>query len=58
MKLLNKCIPFVWDELAQHAFDNIKHAITHAPVLQPPDYMKDYFLYVVVSINNIGMVLL
>ena len=38
-------------------FDNLKHALTHAPVLQPPDYTKDYSLYVATSLSTIGMVL-
>ena len=50
-------MPFLDDELAQHAFDNINHTIMHAHVLQPPDYKKYYFLYVVASLTAIGMVL-
>ena len=57
MRLLKKDTPFVWDELAQHVFNNIKHALTHAPMLQPPDYTRDYSLYVVASLSTIGMVL-
>ena len=41
----------------QHAFDNLKHALTHAPVLQPPYYTKDYSLYGATSLSTIGMVL-
>ena len=41
----------------QHVFDYLKHALTHAPVLQPPNYTKDYSLYVVTSLSTIGMVL-
>ena len=41
----------------QCALDNLKHALTHAPVLQPPDYTKDYSLYVATSLSTIGMVL-
>ena len=41
----------------QRAFDNLKHALTHALVLQPPNYAKDYSLYVVASFSTIGMVL-
>ena len=53
MRLLKKDTPFVWDDFVQHAFDNLKHA----PVLQPPNYVKDYSLYVVASLSTIGMVL-
>ena len=38
--LLKKGKPFVWDDLAQRAFDTLKHVITHAPLLQPPDYNR------------------
>ena len=57
MRLLKKNTPFVWDDLAQHAFNTLKHAITHAPILQPPNYTKDYSLYVAASLSTIGMVL-
>ena len=57
MRLLKKHTPFVWDDFTQHAFDNLKHALMHAPVLQPPNYAKDYSLYVVASRSTTGMVL-
>ena len=47
MMFLKKDTPFIWDDFTQRAFDNLKHALTHAPVLQPPNYAKDYSLYVV-----------
>ena len=56
-RLLKEDTPFVWDDLTQRAFDNLKHALTHAPVLQPPNYAKDYSLYVAASLSTIGMVL-
>ena len=37
--------------------DTLKHAIMNASVLQPPDYSKDYSLYVVMSLTTIGTVL-
>ena len=54
--LLKNYTPFVWDDLTQHAFNTLKHVITHAPVLEPPDYAKYYSLYVVSSLITIGMV--
>ena len=57
MRLLKKDTPFSWDNFVQRAFDNLKHALTHALVLQPPNYTKDYSLYVVASLSTIGMVL-
>ena len=57
MRLLKKDTPIVWDDLAQHASDTLKHAIMHALVLQPPNYTRDHSLYVVASLTTIGMVL-
>ena len=57
MRLLKKDTPFFWDDQAQRAFDNLKHALTHSPVIHPLDYLKDFLLYVVASTTTIGMVL-
>ena len=35
MRLLKKNTPFFWDDQAQCAFDNLKHALTHSPVIHP-----------------------
>jgi len=40
MCLLKKDTPFIWDDEAQHAFDNLKYALTHAPLLHPPQLHK------------------
>ena len=40
MRLLKKDTPFIWDEFAQHGFDNLKHALTHASLLQKPNYIR------------------
>ena len=57
MRLLKKDTSFFWDDLSQQDFDNMKHALTHSPVLHPPDYSKDFLLYVTTSTTTIGMVL-
>jgi hypothetical protein len=57
MCLLKKDIPFLWDEAAQSSFDALKHALTTAPLLRPPNYNKDFLLYMVVAESTIGMVL-
>ena len=57
MQFLKKGIPFVWDDLVQHSFDNLLHAFMHAPLLQPLDYTKDCFLFADEFITTIGMVL-
>ena len=38
MCLLKKDTPFFWDDQAQQAFANIKHALTHSPMINPLDY--------------------
>ena len=57
MHLLKKDTPFFRDDQAQWAFDNLKHALTHSPIIHPPDYSKYFLLYVVASTTTIGMVL-
>ena len=58
MRLLKKNTPFFWDDQTQHTFDNLKHALTHLPVIHPPDYSKDFLLYIVASATTIAMVLM
>jgi hypothetical protein len=57
MRLLQKDVPFIWDNTAQRSFNALKHALTHAPLLHPPDYTKDYLLYLAASTSTIAMVL-
>jgi hypothetical protein len=57
MCLLKKDVPFLWDEAAQCSFDALKHALTTAPLLRPPNYNKDFLLYLAVVESTIGMVL-
>jgi hypothetical protein len=56
MRLLQKNV-FIWDNTAQWSFDALKHALTHAPLLHPPAYTKDYILYLAASTSIIAMVL-
>jgi hypothetical protein len=57
MCLLKKYVPFYWDDAAQCSFDALKHALTTAPLLRPPNYNKDFLLYLVAVESTIGMVL-
>jgi hypothetical protein len=57
MHLLKKDVPFLWDEAAQCSFDTLKHALTTAPLLQPPNYNKDFLFYLAAAESTIGMVL-
>ena len=57
MRLLKKDTLFYWDDQAKWAFDNLKHALTHSPMIDPLDYSKDFLLYIVASTTIITMVL-
>ena len=57
MHLLKKDTLFFWDDQAQRGFDNLKHALTHSPMIHPPYYSKDFLLYVFSSDTTIEMVL-
>jgi len=55
--LLKQGTPFVWDEVAQKSFDDLKTILINAPLLHPPNYHRDYFLYLAASSSTIIMVL-
>jgi hypothetical protein len=57
MRLLKKDVPFLWDEAVQCSFDALKHTPTTAPLLRPPNYNKDFLLYLAATESTIGMVL-
>jgi hypothetical protein len=57
MCLLKKDVPFHWDEAAQHSFKEFKRALTTAPLLRPPNYNKDFLLYLFATELTISMVL-
>jgi hypothetical protein len=57
MHLLKKDVPFFWDEATQHSFNALKHALTTAPLLRPPNYNKDFLLYLAATESTIGTVL-
>ena len=57
MILLQKDVPFIWDELSQCSFDALKHDLTHTPLLHPHNYMIYYILYLATSTSTIAMVL-
>ena len=54
---LLKDTTFCWDDQAQEFFDALMQALASAPVLSPPDYSRDFFIYVAGSMETIGMVL-
>jgi hypothetical protein len=57
MHLLKKDVPFYWDDVAQCSFEVLKHALTTAPLLRPPNYNKYFLLYLAATESTIGMVL-
>ena len=57
MRLLKQDTPFVWDETAQLAFETLKKDLLSAPLLRPPDYSRDFILYLATSESTIGVVL-
>jgi hypothetical protein len=57
MHLLKKYVPFHWDDAAQISFEALKHSLTTTPLLRPPNYNKDFLLYLVAAESTIGMVL-
>jgi hypothetical protein len=42
---------------AQESFDSLKKDLVSVPLLNPPDYSRDYLLYISTSEDTIGMVL-
>ena len=57
-RLLKKGSEFVWDTIANNAFEALKLSLTRAPLLFPPDNSRDNFLYLAASDYTIGMVLI
>jgi hypothetical protein len=58
MRLLKKGSKFVWDTIANKAFEDLKLSLTHASLLFPPNYSHDYFLYLTALDYTIAMVLI
>jgi hypothetical protein len=57
-RLLKKGSEFIWDTTANKAFEALKLSLTRTPLLFPPDYSQDYFLYLAASNYTIAMVLI
>ena len=57
IELTKNDIPFVWSSKQQVAFDQLKHAITSAPVLQLPNQSYPWILYTDASGYAVGGVL-
>lgn len=56
-RLLKRDIHFRWDAVAQESFECLKGLLVSATLLRPPDYHRDYTLYLATADTTIGMVL-
>ena len=56
MCVLKKDTTFCWDKQAQESLDALKQSLSLAPVISPPEYSRDFLLYVAASTETIGMV--
>src|SRR5436189_605734 len=55
--LLKKKTPFEWTDKQQRAFDFLKERLMEAPILQYPDFGKQFILYTDASGTGLGAVL-
>ncbi|XP_017635922.1 uncharacterized mitochondrial protein AtMg00860-like [Gossypium arboreum] len=44
-ELLQKNVPFIWDDQCQRSFETLKQMLTKAPVLTLPESGKDFVVY-------------
>ena len=56
--LLKKDVPFHWNAAQDKSFNDLKFALTHAPVLAFPDYQVPFILYTDASALGLGAVLM
>jgi len=56
--LLKKDVVFIWDDKAIKYFEEIKDAISQAPVLISPDHSRDFIIFSFSSQDTITGVLL
>ena len=57
-QLLRKNVPWNWTDSCEHAFQGVKHALTHAPVLALPDPELPFEVVTDACQTGIGAVLL
>ena len=58
MRLLTrKNNPFVWTEVCQAEFEDIKAALCEAPILAHPDHNRDFILTTDASVTGFGAIL-
>ena len=52
------CLPFQWTEQEDTAYQALKVILSQAPIVQPPDWTKDFHVFVDASDITIGSVLM
>ncbi|KAB2631036.1 S ribonuclease [Pyrus ussuriensis x Pyrus communis] len=57
-RLTRKDVKFEWDDRCEQRFQQLKHCLTHAPVLALPDDSGDFEVYSDASLNGLGCVLM
>ncbi|XP_060968195.1 uncharacterized protein LOC133035834 [Cannabis sativa] len=56
-RLMQKNVPFIWDEACQNAFESIKKYLLHPPVLRAPILGKPLILYITSLDRSLGAML-
>ena len=57
LALLKKTFPWRWNEEQQREFEQLKLALTRAPVLARPDFSREFTVECDASNNSIGAIL-
>ncbi|KAB2607777.1 S ribonuclease [Pyrus ussuriensis x Pyrus communis] len=57
-RLTRKNVKFEWDDKCEQSFQQLKHCLTHAPVLALPDDSGDFEVFSDASLNGLGCVLM
>ncbi len=55
-RLLKKSVPFIWKDAQRHAFESMKHALIHTPILAFPNYILSFTLCTDASTLVVGAV--
>lgn len=56
-KLTGTKTPFIWSDECQKAFETVKEMVVNPPILQYPDYNKEFVITVDASLTGCGAVL-
>ena len=53
-RLTRKEVKFEWDENYEQSFQQLKHCLTHAPILTLPNDSGNFEIYSDASLNGLG----